>query len=270
MSRRNTPDQDLRALKLPEIWPDRSQGWPGRRQELVALLSEHVYGRMPSGHGPLETRVLSEDARAFAGKAVQQTVELAVELPGGRFSFPVQSIVPYAGRPAAGFPFFVHIAFRPDVPDKYLPAEEIVDAGFALLNFCYQDIAPDRDDQFAAGLPALYPAWMERRTAGARSRCGPGQRPACWTLLAWKRPGAGRWICGGRRSSAIRAWENRPLGRGERPALLAGDQQRLRLCRRGPGTGQVRRGCRGNHQPVRLLVRTPIRPLRRSAGGHAL
>ena len=162
MSHRNTPDQDLRALKLPEIWPDRSQSWPGRRQELFALLSEHVYGRLPSEHGPLETRVLSEDARAFAGKAVQQTVELAVELPGGRFAFPVQSIVPYTGRPAAGFPFFVHIAFRPDVPDKYLPAEEIVDAGFALLNFCYQDIAPDRDDQFAEGLPALYPAWMER------------------------------------------------------------------------------------------------------------
>ena len=159
MSRPNTPGQALQALKLPEIWPDRSQSWASRRQELVALLSQHVYGRMPLEHGPLEVKILAEDARAFAGKAVQQTVELAVELPGAR---PIQSIVPYSGRPAAGFPFFVHIAFRPDVPDKYLPAEEIVDSGYALLNFCYQDIAPDHDDLFVSGLPALYPAWLEQ------------------------------------------------------------------------------------------------------------
>lgn len=164
MSGYNLLNEMLLQRNLPELWPDApasptAADWEQRRQAIVDILSRHVYGRMPTHPPEVRAKVLSEERHAFAGKAIQQTVELTMDLPNGRFSFPLQYLLPKKQQSAdhsdsSGFPFFVHIAFRPDVPDKYLPAEEIIDEGFALFNFCYQDIAPDRDDQFATGLPA--------------------------------------------------------------------------------------------------------------------
>lgn len=172
MSGFNMLNEMLLQRNLPELWPDApasptAADWEQRRLAIVDILSRHVYGRMPGRPVAVRATVLAEDRHAFAGKAVQRTVELTMELPNGRFSFPIQYILPktrLSADPAdrTGFPFFVHIAFRPDVPDKYLPAEEIIDEGFALLNFCYQDITPDQDDQFATGLPAYFPQLPEQ------------------------------------------------------------------------------------------------------------
>ena len=43
-------------------------------------------------------------------------------------------MIPKKNRPV---PAFVHINFRPNVPDSYQPTEELVDAGYAVLSFCY-------------------------------------------------------------------------------------------------------------------------------------
>ncbi|MDW7656877.1 MAG: acetylxylan esterase [Bacillota bacterium] len=172
MSGYNLLNEMLLQRNLPELWPDAptfptAADWERRRQAIVDILSRHVYGRMPGHPAEVSAKVLSEDRHAFAGKAVQQTIELTMDLPNGRFSFPLQYLLPIKPRSAdpadwSGFPFFVHIAFRPDVPDKYLPAEEIIDEGFALFNFCYQDITPDQDDQFVAGLPASFPLLQDQ------------------------------------------------------------------------------------------------------------
>jgi hypothetical protein len=164
----------LQDRHVPDIWPNQPDApdllsWERRRLELVDLLSQHVYGYAPDIKVDVEAKVLAEDDHAFAGKAMQKTIELAMELPAGRFSFPLQYVLPYSKRSVApasqdraapGAPLFIHIAFHPDVPDKYLPAEELIDAGFALLNFCYQDVALDREDPLATGLPGFFPAWL--------------------------------------------------------------------------------------------------------------
>ncbi len=162
----------LLQRNLPELWPDApasptAADWEQRRQAIVDILSRHVYGRMPGQPAAARATVLAEDRHAFAGKAVQRTIELTMDLPNGRFSFPLQYLLPKKPQTTdsadwSGFPFFVHIAFRPDVPDKYLPAEEIIDEGFALFNFCYQDITPDQDDPFATGLPACFPKLQDQ------------------------------------------------------------------------------------------------------------
>jgi hypothetical protein len=52
-------------------------------------------------------------------------------------------VIPKKNRPV---PAFVHINFRPDVPDKYQPTEEIIDAGYAVLSFCYKEVTSDDGD----------------------------------------------------------------------------------------------------------------------------
>lgn len=168
MSDDNRLNADLAERQLPELWPNApatpdETAWTSRRRELLACLSRYVYGRIPEDPVDVKAEVLAQDERFCAGKAVLQTIKLSMELPEGCFSFPVQIILPHKPRTAgttadwSGFPFFVHLAFRPDVPDKYLPAEELVDEGFALFNICYQDIVPDQNDQFQTGLPVFFP-----------------------------------------------------------------------------------------------------------------
>jgi hypothetical protein len=54
-------------------------------------------------------------------------------------------------------PLFVLLNFRGDAYDMYYPAEEIVDNGFAIASFCYEDVTSD-DGDFTNGLAGLiYP-----------------------------------------------------------------------------------------------------------------
>ena len=41
------------------------------------------------------------------------------------------------------------------MPDWYLPVEEIIDKGFAVLSFCYKDITSD-DKDFTNGLAKVF------------------------------------------------------------------------------------------------------------------
>ena len=135
---------DGRAVKTPD-------DWRARRKELIELLSREEYGFTPAApdkvSGEIET-----SADAFAGKAVQQTVRLSFDTPKGPFSFPITLIVPKAVKKA---PVFVCVAFRPNVPDTGLPAEEIIDHGFAIANIFYKDVTDD--SAVPDGLAVLYP-----------------------------------------------------------------------------------------------------------------
>lgn len=64
-------------------------------------------------------------------------------------------------------PCFIHINFRNLVPDRYLPAEEIVDNGYAVLSFCYEDVSSD-DGDFTSGLAGL--VYPKGRTS--KTQCG--------------------------------------------------------------------------------------------------
>ena len=46
------------------------------------------------------------------------------------------------------------VQFRADIPDRYVPAEDLVDRGFAFFSFCFKDVTSDNDD-FTNGLAGL-------------------------------------------------------------------------------------------------------------------
>lgn len=132
---------------------DNAEQWAGRRDEIIQLLSNEVYGFSPPAPPKIESSILKKDNDAFAGKAVHSVIELKFDTPKGQFSFPINLIIPKGIHKA---PLFLHIAFRPNIPDIYFPAEEIIDGGFATASFYYEDITADKDDGFTSGLADMY------------------------------------------------------------------------------------------------------------------
>lgn len=144
LERRNIPA----LLRFADQSGVTADNWRARRQEMLDILCRDEYGFLPPAPSSFHAETVSVDERFCAGKASLAKVLLTSRLPGGDFTFPVYAVFPRSGRPC---PAFVHINFRDAVPDKYMPSEEICDAGFAVLSFCYQDITADNDD-FSSGL----------------------------------------------------------------------------------------------------------------------
>ena len=153
----NMLKQLLTQRKLPDLFTDshgkavNADSWRARRSELIGLLNEE-YGELPAPPVKLDVKTVSRESSFCAGKAVLQKLMLTCELEEGKsFSFPVRCAYPSGG---GKYPVFVFPNFRPDVPDRYLPCEEIVDSGCAVVTFYYEDITSD-DSDFTNGLAAL-------------------------------------------------------------------------------------------------------------------
>ena len=122
------------------------------RSEMLEILQEEVYGRMPQAPDSIEFKVQENVIPNFcAGKAVCNKVVAECTIGDKAFCFPFYATIPTYGKK---HPFFVHIHFREDVPDRYQPTEELVDNGFAVLSFGYNDVTKDNDD-FTDGLAGV-------------------------------------------------------------------------------------------------------------------
>jgi len=114
------------------------------REEMLEILAREEYGRMPPRPDAVRFEVSENLIPHFcAGKATLHAVTAHAVLGEKEFSFPFHAVFPTE---AGKHPFFVHINFRPDVPDRYMPTEELVDHGFAVLSLCYTDITSDDGD----------------------------------------------------------------------------------------------------------------------------
>lgn len=133
----------IEERNLPELKP---------QEEMVDILCREEYGYLP----PLPTEITftceEEVVPKFcAGKAIINKITAGCIVNGKNFSFPFFCVLPTK---EGKHPFFIHINFRPDVPDRYMPTEELVDNGFAVLSFCYEDVASD-DGDFTNGLAGI-------------------------------------------------------------------------------------------------------------------
>lgn len=140
---------------LPEILRDGEtpESWKSRREEIKLLLEENMYGRMPREKAAVEMKNLKE-TDGFAGKALTGTGTLSCRFGNTAFEIPISFAFPKSTRPS---PTFAFINFRADVPDTYLPAEEIIDGGFGFLRIFYKDIVNDNyAGDFSDGLGLAY------------------------------------------------------------------------------------------------------------------
>ena len=125
--------------------------WEKMRPEVEKMMQECEYGYLPESPEEISFEVKNVDDRFCAGKATFIELEITSTVYGEKFSFPVNYVYQSVGR---DFKTFVHINFRPFVPDRYMPTEEIIDNGFACASFCYQDVTSD-DGDFTNGLAGL-------------------------------------------------------------------------------------------------------------------
>ena len=123
------------------------------REEMLEILQREEYGYLP----PKPDALSFEDAGAIhksiaAGKASCNKVIAHSVIDGKTFDFPFAAILPQDGK---RHPFFVFLSFDSNIPDRYLPAEELVDNGYGILAVDYQAVAsdgPDMTDGLAAVL----------------------------------------------------------------------------------------------------------------------
>lgn len=129
-----------------------AEEWEKIRPLVLKTMLESEYGYLPEAPEKVEFNIVEEDRiRYCAGKASYMEIEIVCTLGGEKFAFPVTYVYPNKG---GNFKTFVHINFRPEVPDEYMPTEEIIDNGFACASFCYKDVTSD-DGDFTNGLAGV-------------------------------------------------------------------------------------------------------------------
>lgn len=123
------------------------------REKMLEILQNEVYGKLPERPEKLTFSIVEEELfRNFcAGKAVCSKLTANCMVNGKPFSFPFYATLPTSGKQ---HPFFIHISFRDWVPDRYMPTEELIDNGFAIFSFGYEDITTD-DGDFTNGLAGV-------------------------------------------------------------------------------------------------------------------
>lgn len=126
-----------------------------KKSEIIDLLLKEEYGYLPSAPVKVYAETEINDGSFCAGKASLKKLKLVCEGEFGEFSFPVYYSCPFSE--GEKLPCFIHINFRDNVPDKYQPTEEIIDSGYAVMSFCYEDVTKDNAD-FTDGLAGvIYP-----------------------------------------------------------------------------------------------------------------
>lgn len=123
------------------------------KKDILELLQKEEYGFLPDDDFEVSAQIVDENTVFCAGKAVLKKINLTCRSSIGEFTFPVNYTA--LADKSKKAPLFIHINFSPNVPDKYLPAEEIVDNGFSVMSFYYQDITTD-DGNFGNGVAKLF------------------------------------------------------------------------------------------------------------------
>lgn len=124
--------------------------WESYRSTLKDLFLKEEYGYLPEKIEPsIKTEV---DWVDFAGKAVWERVYFTLEKDGKSHTVVTHLILPKGKK---NVPVFLSLNFQKEVPNKYLPVEEIIDTGFGIFAICYEEITSDNGD-FTNGLCSLF------------------------------------------------------------------------------------------------------------------
>ena len=117
------------------------------KEIIKRVLLENEYGNFPAP----PTRVWAEELPASdadkvfcAGKAPIERYLLKADVYGKTVVFPIAVCVPKkAKKPVKTV---LSLNFERQIPNKYLPAEEIIDRGWAFVSVCYEDVTADSVD----------------------------------------------------------------------------------------------------------------------------
>lgn len=123
--------------------------WQTYRKSLKELFLKEEYGDIDCDLTP--SVKIEPQGVDFAGKAKWESVFFTFENKGKSHTVRAELILP---KGKDNVPVFVNIGFAREVPNKYLPVEEIIDTGFGVFYFCYENVTEDNKD-FESGLSGL-------------------------------------------------------------------------------------------------------------------
>ena len=148
--------------------------WEGiRRQELLDIFSEEIYGRLPDTDISTTYNILEEGSPALGGKAVRRQVEIVFR----RDSICRKALMlMYFPVTDEKVPVFLHFNFQGNqtvsddpgiIPSEYSrrprgnqknrwPVGKIIDAGYGLATIHYFDFYLDRKDNFTESVMPLF------------------------------------------------------------------------------------------------------------------
>jgi len=149
----------LPILKMNDGTPVTRENWAERRREMRALLEKYSYGKTPDVPVRVWGEQTKRDEKTCAGKAVLERIELYFETEYGTTHFPVDFVIPTEIEKP---PVFLTLSFEP-LYNRYIPVEEITDAGYALAVVDYRDMMNDRHfGDYGGGIAAHFGTAADR------------------------------------------------------------------------------------------------------------
>ncbi|MAI71685.1 MAG: acetylxylan esterase [Rhodopirellula sp.] len=144
-----------------------------RREELLSLFRNQVYGKRPEINYTLSFEQAEEQPDVWDGLATGRSMVAVLSVGGQQYKFPFVLFLPndVKGR----VPAVIHINNRYFIPlqkavdenDPFWPAKTIVQRGYATASFHTSDVDPDKKDGYekgirfflAGGVPPTPTAW---------------------------------------------------------------------------------------------------------------
>lgn len=170
--------KDGTKVTTKEIWEQK------RRPELLDMFTTYMFGKAPEAPSRLDYEVTSVSKEALGGRAIRK--EIIIYLTADREKGPHIDLQLYLpNQIKEKIPVFLGISFLPNytvyddpesvVPDSYFspdgkPAkvpergsmdkswqlDKILEHGYGLATFCYNDVDPDFDDDFRNGIQPYF------------------------------------------------------------------------------------------------------------------
>jgi hypothetical protein len=132
-----------------------------RRQEVLELFSENVYGKVPATPYNKSFKLVNEDMNAMNGAATLKQVDITLSSEGK--SLPIHLTLFVPNNVKKPVPVFLLIDNRGpantdparEVKSEFWPAEEVIARGYAIAVFSNSDVDPDNFDDFKNGIHGL-------------------------------------------------------------------------------------------------------------------
>ena len=134
------------------------------------ILKDKIYGEIPQKPLHLDYKTSYCDENFAAGRATFREIEVIMEIGAKKAILPFTAVIPRSLRPC---PAIISIDHEDFVPNKFLPAEEIVQRGYAIFSFCYEHVATN-DANFKTGLTRYVAKSRKKKNA-----------PGKLAIIAW-------------------------------------------------------------------------------------
>jgi len=148
--------QDGTPVSSPQTWKSL------RRNELLELFRDNVYGRRPDVEYSVTCEKTAEIKDAFDGAATGRSMTATIKIGEREYSFPFVLFIPnHARKPV---PAVIHINNRYFIPlekaasehDPFWPVKTLIERGYATASFHTSDVDPDKKDGYEDGVRAFF------------------------------------------------------------------------------------------------------------------